>query len=168
MGNVTSINIARFIILVLIQVLICNHINFLGYINPYIYILFIALYPIKNSRLLFIFISFLLGLSIDLFQDSGGIHAASSVLIAYIRPIALKTAFGTLYEHQTIKFNTVDISSKIVYIAILTVIHHFVLFSLEFFSISKILFILQKTLSSSVFTILLCTLITVIFSKKNK
>ena len=96
MNNAITINIARFIILILLQVLVLNNINFLGYINPYIYILFIILYPIKNNRLLFIFLSFLLGLTVDLFLDSGGVHAAACVTIAYIRPILLKFSFARL------------------------------------------------------------------------
>src|SRR5210317_1030582 len=104
MNNALSINIVRFIALVLIQALVLNHINFLSYINPYVYILFIILFPIKNNRLLFIFIAFLLGLTVDLFSDSGGIHAAACVTIAYIRPVVLKFCFGMIYEHQTIKF----------------------------------------------------------------
>ena len=168
MNSVTSSNIVRFFVLILIQVLICNHINFLGYINPYIYILFIILFPVKNNRSLFIFLSFLLGLTVDLFLDSGGVHAASCVLIAYIRPVILKFSFGTQYEHQTMKFNAVEFGSKLTYISLLTIIHHLVLFYLETFSISKILLILQKTLFSSIFTILLCVLITIIFSRKTK
>jgi len=60
-------NFVRFIVLILVQVLVLNSIEFLGYINPYIYILFIILFPINNNRPLFIFLGFLLGLTIDLF-----------------------------------------------------------------------------------------------------
>jgi rod shape-determining protein MreD len=153
---------------VLIQVLILNHVNFLGYINPYIYILFIALFPVKNNRVILIILSFFLGLTIDLFLDTGGIHAAACVFIAYIRPVILKFSFGTIYEHQTIRFNSVDFGSKLTYFTILTVLHHIVLYSLEIFSISKIILILQKTLFSSIFTILLSISITIIFSRKTK
>ena len=124
-------NIMRFVLLAGLQVAILNNINFLGYINPYVYILFIMLFPIKNNRTLFIFVSFLLGLTIDIFSDSGGIHAAACVSIAYVRPVILKFSFGTVYEYQTIKFDTVEFSSKFIYIIIMTVIHHFILFSLE-------------------------------------
>ena len=168
MNNVVSLNIIRFIILALTQVLICNHINFLGYINPYIYILFIILYPLKNNRMLFIFLSFLLGLTVDLFLDSGGINAAASVCIAYARPVILKFSFGMQYEHQTMKFNAVEFGSKFTYITIMTVLHHIILFSLEIFSASRILLVLQKTLFSSIFTIILCLLLSVIFSRENK
>ena len=168
MNNIFSIHTVRFFILVLIQVLILNHVNFLGYINPYIYILFIALFPVKNNRIILIILSFFLGLTIDLFLDTGGIHAAACVFIAYIRPVILKFSFGTIYEHQTIRFNSVDFGSKLTYFTILTVLHHIVLYSLEIFSISKIILVLQKTLFSCIFTILLGISITIIFSRKPK
>lgn len=168
MNNSVFTHTFRFILLVLLQVLLFNNINFLGNINPNIYIIFIALFPVKNNRSIIIILSFLLGLSIDIFSDTGGIHAAACVFIAYIRPVILKFSFGMIYEHQTIKFNTVEFGEKITYISILTIIHHFVLFYLEIFSISKITLVLQKTLFSSIFTILLIILITIIFSKKTK
>jgi rod shape-determining protein MreD len=153
-------------ILVLVQVLVLNNINFLGYINPYAYIIFIILFPVKNNRTLFIFLSFLLGLCVDLFSDSGGVNAGACVFIAFIRPPVLKFSFGMIYEHQTVKFAQTELGNRLIYFAILTVIHHFVMFSLEIFNMSDIILILQKTLFSSIFTILLCLLITVLFSKK--
>ncbi|TDU42792.1 rod shape-determining protein MreD [Gelidibacter sediminis] len=158
----------RFVVLILIQVLIFNHINFMGYINPYIYILFIILFPANNNRTLFVFLGFLLGLCVDIFSDSGGVHAAACVTIAYIRPVFLKFSFGTVYDYQSIKFNQIDFGSKLTYFSALIFIHHFIMFSLEIFNISKILLILQKTLFSGIFTILLCLIITILFSQKRK
>jgi hypothetical protein len=126
------------------------------------------LFPVKNNRTLFIFLSFLLGLTIDIFSDTGGIHAAACVSIAYVRPIILKFSFGTIYEYQTIKFDTVEFSSKFIYIVLMTVIHHLILFSLEIFNTSKVILTFQKTLFSSIFTIILCIMITIIFSRKTK
>ncbi|MBT8252619.1 MAG: rod shape-determining protein MreD [Flavobacteriaceae bacterium] len=168
MNNTVTLNIIRFVILVLIQALILNNINFLGYINPYIYILFILLYPIQNNRLLFIFLGFLLGLSVDLFLDSGGVHAAACVFIAYIRPLVLKFAYGMTYEHQTVKISQSEMGQRITYFGILTLLHHLMLISLEVFNSTKVLLILKKTLFSSIFTIILCVLITILFSQKSK
>lgn len=168
MTSLFSIHTIRFLVLLLLQALVFSHINFMGYVNPYLYILFIILYPIKNNRMLFILLSFLLGLLVDMFLDSGGIHAAASVTIAFIRPIALKTSFGAVYEHQAVKFSSVDIGQRITYITILTFIHHLILFSLEFFNFSKILLVLKNTLFSSIFTTIVCVLITIIFSSSNK
>ncbi len=155
-------------VLVLVQALVLNHINFLGYINPYPYILFIVLYPVNNNRTLFVFLSFLIGLTVDLFTDSGGIHAAACVTIAYIRPPILKFSFGSFYDYQTIKFNQTEIGSRLGYFAIIALIHHLILFSLEVFNTSDIILILKKTLFSSIFTILLCLIITILFSPKRK
>lgn len=168
MNSLVSIHIVRFIAVILFQVIIFSHINFLGYINPYIYILFIFFFPVNNNRLLFIFISFLLGLFVDLFSDTGGIHAAASVFIAYVRPLFLKFTFGTMYEYNNIKFDSVDFSAKIIYITLLTFSHHIILFSLEVFNISQITLTLQKTLFSSIFTILMITLLSIIFSRNTK
>ena len=167
MNSIVAISSFRFILLVLIQALVLNHINFLGYVNPYIYILFIILFPVKNNRMLFIFVSFLLGLSVDIFSDSGGVHAAASVTLAFIRPAILKSVFGALYEHQTIKFSQIAFNQLLVYTFLITIIHHLIMFGLEIFNISQVILILQKTLFSSIFTILLCILVTIIFSKKS-
>ncbi|WP_417619877.1 rod shape-determining protein MreD [Oceanihabitans sediminis] len=168
MNSIASVNTIRFITLVLLQVLVLSHIYFLGYINPYLYILFIILFPVKNNRIVLLPLSFLLGITVDMFLDSGGMHAAACVTIAYIRPMVLKFCFGTIYEHQTIKFNQVEIGQKLTYISILTLIHHFILFLFEVFNFSKIILVLQKTLFSSIFTIILCVLVTIIFSRKTK
>lgn len=168
MNNIIFINSIRFIVLILIQALVLNNINFLGYINPFIYVLFVLLYPIKNNRMLFIFLSFLLGLTLDMFLDSGGVNAAASVTIAYIRPLFLKFSFGASYEHQTVKFSNTEFGQRFTYILFLVLIHHLILFSLEIFNVSQILLILKKTLFSSIFTILLCLIITILFSRKSK
>lgn len=166
MNSIVSSHIIRFLVLAIAQVLIFNNINFLGYINPYPYVLFIILFPVKNNRLLILFLSFLLGLTIDMFLDSGGIHAAASVFAAYARPIFLKSSFGMMYEHQNLKFNVVDFGSKLMYISLIVATHHIILFSLEIFNFSKIILVLQKTLFSSIFSIILCVLLTVIFSRR--
>ena len=165
MNSIAGLNIVRFVLLLLVQVVICNHIDLFGYIDPYIYIIFIFLFPIRDERLILLLVSFLLGMLVDLFSDSGGVHAAAAVCLAYARPVLLKTSFGMLYEHHSIKFSTTDIGSLITYISLGTVIHHLILFSLEIFNISNILLILQKTLFSSLFTIILSVLIIILFSR---
>ena len=168
MTKVTLNIAARFVVLILAQVLIFSHIDFMGYINPYIYVLFVLLYPANNNRTLFIFLAFLLGFSVDVFSDSGGVHAAACLIMAYVRPVFLKFSFGTVYDYQSIKFDQIDFGSRLTYFSALVFIHHFIMFSLEIFNISKIILILEKTLFSGIFTILLCLIITILFSPKRK
>jgi len=168
MNSLNANSIIRFVLLILIQALVFNNINFIGYVNPYPYLLFILLFPVNNNRSLFIFLSFMLGFFVDIFSDSGGVHAAACVTIAYIRPAVLKFAFGMIYEHQTIKFNNTEFGNRLIYFSVLIVIHHFIMFMLEVFNISNIILVLQKTLFSSIFTIILCVLISILFSNKQR
>lgn len=168
MNSVLGINSIRFVALLLVQIMLCSNINFLGYVNPYIYIIFIFLFPIRENRMILLVSSFTLGMLVDMFLDSGGVHAAAAVFLAYARPVLLKTSFGMLYEHQSIKFSNTELGSLITYITFGTLIHHVVLFSLEIFNISYIFLILKKTLFSSIFTIILCILIIILFSRNKK
>ncbi|RDK89100.1 rod shape-determining protein MreD [Marinirhabdus gelatinilytica] len=161
------LNIGRFIVLIVVQILLFNHINFLGYVNPYPYILFILIFPFTGNKSLLIFLGFLLGLSVDIFSDSGGVHAAACVFLAYIRPLLLKFSFGVSYEFNTIKLSKADFGARITYISAAVVAHHLVLFSLEIFNISHIVLVLKSTLFSSIFTIILLFCITLLFSRKN-
>lgn len=168
MNSLLFSNIIRFIALVLLQVLICNQMNFLGSINPYIYILFILIYPVKNNSLSFLFTSFVLGILIDIFMDTGGAHAAASVTIAYMRPVFLKFSFGAAYEYQAIKFNDADLLTRVIYFTLLILIHHFVLFILIIFDNSKAGMVVSNALSTGLFTLFLALTLTTLFSRKEK
>ncbi|MBO3115877.1 rod shape-determining protein MreD [Winogradskyella sp. DF17] len=168
MNSSIGLHIIRFVTLILLQVAIFNNINFLGYINPYVYIIFIFLFPIRDNRLILLLVSFVLGMALDMFLDSGGVHAGASVVLAYSRPILLKFSFGMLYEHQSVNFNNSEIGSLISYVAIGTLLHHLVLFSLEIFNIGSIWLILKKTLFSSIFTLIVSILIIILFSQNRK
>lgn len=157
----------RFVGLVLLQVLVLNHINFLGYINPYLYIIFILALPVDMAHWKVIFMGFLLGLSIDFFGDTGGVHAAACLAIAYVRPKLLRASYGLSYDHRTIKFYEASFKERLVYISLIVVCHHLVLFTLTFFNLSHIILILKNTLFSSIFTIILM-LITVSLTQQIK
>jgi len=100
-------NIVSFIVLVLVQVLVLNNIHFMGYINPYIYILFILLLPVRFSRHFTLILAFVLGLIIDAFSNTYGMHAFSTVLIAFLRPFAVNL-FANIEEdtNPTPSFNS--------------------------------------------------------------
>ena len=159
MNSALLINIARFILLLAAQVLIFNNINFLGYINPFPYILFIILYPVNGNRMGLLAASFMLGITMDLFCNSGGVHAAASLILAYYRPYIFKFSFGLSYEYQTVRLNDVLTPERFSFVLIAVVIHHFTLFFLEIFRLTYLGEILLKTILSTAFTILMCIII---------
>lgn len=168
MNKTFLIPFVQFVLLLLAQIVVFNSVNLFGYLNPYPYILFLLLFPFTSNRSLFIIVAFVTGLLIDLFGDSGGIHAAACLTLAYLRPVALRIAFGVSYEYNAIRIPKTSLYERLVYIGFLVLIHHLVLFSLEVFNISSILYILQKTLFTSIFTILLCILFTILFGNSRK
>lgn len=152
-------NIARFILLLAAQVIVFNNFNFLGYINPYPYILFIILYPVNGNKYGLLAASFLLGLIMDLFCNSGGVHAASCLTLAYFRPSIFKFSFGLSYEYQTVRLNDVLTPERFSFILIAVIIHHLTLFILEVFTFEYLWNIILRTIVSTLFTIIICILI---------
>lgn len=167
MNKEVVLRILFFVLLVLLQVLVFSNMRIGAYV-PYVYVLFILIFPIKSNRSIFLFSSFLLGLSLDFFYSSGGVHAAACTVIAYIRPLALKFSFGRSYEFQTIKLSKVSVASKVAYFSILVIVHHLVMFLLEVFNLSFILYSLKNILFSSVYTILLSLVLVTLFSKRKE
>ena len=156
-----------FVFLVFLQVFVLNNILFLGYVNPYLYISFVFLYPLKKNRFVFLLLSFALGLSIDFFSDSGGIHAFSLVTISYLRLFFIRVFLNKFeVDYPFFKLNLEPFGKKFNYIVTLTVLHHFLLFFLANFSLQNMSHVVLNTLYSSVFTLILYFLSIYIFSKK--
>ncbi len=167
-SNYFFINFIRFVLLVLVQVLVFNRLNFFGFINPMVYILFLYWYPIKEKRAAFIGLSFLLGLSIDFFSDTMALHAASTTTIAYLRPAIMRFIFGVNLEFQSFKLSNSTKAQQFTFLTLLIVVHHFVFFTLEVFSLINILLILKKVLIISLATLILCLLFGTLFSVKKE
>ena len=163
MNSALFTNIARFILLLLLQIAVFNKMDFLGYINPYPYILFILLYPVNGNKYGLLFASFLLGIIMDMFCNSGGVHATAAISLAALRPTFFKFSFGVSYEYQTIKINDKITPERFSFIAIAVVSHHFILFLLEAFRMSYFFEVLLRTLLSTLFTILICILLIYLF-----
>ncbi|QIK16432.1 hypothetical protein G9C01_00330 [Blattabacterium sp. DPU] len=144
--------------LCLIQISILNSLFlFLGYYF-YIYVIFILVYPYNENRFAFLFLSFLIGCIIDYCMNSGGIHAFSSTLSAFLRLKFLQFFDGKNFINRN-DFSIYELPflRKILYIFSLVVTHHFSLIILEVLKgaiFNKI--ILFRTIFSSIFTTVLC------------
>lgn len=159
MSNAVIGNIVRFILLLLAQVLIFNRINLFGFINPFPYVLFIILYPVNGNKTGLLLSSFLFGILMDSFWNSGGVHTAACVTLAYLRPYLFKFSFGLSYEYQTIKINDTITPERLSFILLSVIIHHSVLFILEVFEISFFWNLLLRIFLSTIFTTLLSIII---------
>ena len=150
------------------QVILLNNIELFGYINPFLYVLFVILFPFSKNRGTVLFFSFLLGLSIDMFLNSGGTNAAATLFIAYIRLPLLKTVLRKP-EIDYVVFNILKqpFLKILVYVTFLIFIHSFIVFGLEYFKFSDLGLILSRTFLTSIFTIIL-TIFSLILLSRNK
>ncbi|ATA72046.1 putative rod shape-determining protein MreD [Capnocytophaga canis] len=168
MNNIFIKNTVLFVVLLLLQVLIFNNISYWGYVNPMVYLLFIILSPYRENRVPFLFASFLLGLCVDIFSNTGGLHAASSVFVAYFRSGILTLVFGKNLDYQEIKLQQHPFTKVLVYVVLLVILHHILFYFLEIFNFNHLLTTFARIGVASFFTTVVCLLFIYIFSNTKK
>ena len=156
-----------FVLLVLLQVLVLNNFQIMGAINPKAYVLFILVLPLKQNKALRLILAFAMGLTIDIFENSGGIHASASLLLAFILPVlhrVISTQGGI--DLNKITISTIERSKFLIYITVGVFVHHLWLFMLEAFSFANFSWILRETVISSFFTIVIILIIEFLTNRK--
>ncbi len=78
-------NIVRFVLLMLLQILVLNHVYLGGYITPFLYVLFILMLPTGMNRMGLLAVAFLTGLCLDIFSNMMGFHACCCTAVAFCR-----------------------------------------------------------------------------------
>jgi len=157
MGRTIIVNLIRFVFLVFIQVFLLKNISLYNLSTPYLYILFILLLPFEIPNVLLFLLAFLLGLTIDMFYNTPGLHAASCVLLAFVRVLFIsitvqKEGFDNEPEPT---LSVMGFRWFFTYALILTLFHHFFLFNLEVFRFSEIQYTLTRVVLSTIFTVFL-------------
>ncbi|MEO6329613.1 MAG: rod shape-determining protein MreD [Ginsengibacter sp.] len=170
MSNLVK-NIARFILFIVIQVFVLNNIPPLHHlVNPYVYFLFILWLPFRMGRRTIMVYAFALGICLDFFMKTPGLHAAPCILIAYLRPFIIN--FLIPNEGDT-NFNEPSITSMgfapyFTYVTLLTLFHHALLFLLEALQFADFLYFIVKTLLSVAISLLLILITEFLFMRKQK
>ena len=150
-----------FVILILLQVLLFNNIQFSGYVNPYVYIMFILLLPVEIPSWLLLLLSFGTGITIDLFSGSPGMHASATVVAGFVRPFILRIVSPRDGYEPGSEPSMVIYGFRwfLAYAVLLVVVHHTILFYLEVFRFDDFFRTLLRVLLSSLFTLTFIVLI---------
>lgn len=157
-------------VLVLFQVLIVNHIRLGGYVHPYIYLLFVMLLPINMPKWQLLLCGFGVGLAVDLFTGTPGLHAGATTLMAFCRPSILKLVSGNQKFENIQEPDLGQLGGVwfIRYSVCMVLVHHFTLFILESFSFKLMGQVLLRILLSAPVTIFLIMMILYLFSSNKK
>ncbi len=147
----------QFLVLVLLQVFILNNVQLGGFVNPYIYILFIILLPVNTPKWLLLVLGFVLGISIDIFSHTPGMNSSATIFMAFIRPYVLEiVAPREGYDKDSSpRLKTYGFTWFLRYAFILVLAHHFVLFYIEVFRFSDFFLTFSRVILSTIFSTLL-------------
>lgn len=155
-------------VLLALQLLVFENIKLGGYINPYIYILFILLLPFETPGWILLLLGFFTGLIMDSFYNTLGIHSSATLFMAFIRPYIISnlstheqtnaTATPTMYQNGVEWF--------VKYSLLLVLAHHILLFYLEAFSFVNFFATMARVLLSTLVTFILILLSQFLFFKK--
>jgi rod shape-determining protein MreD len=158
----------NFVFLVLLQILVLNNIQLGGYINPYIYILFLLLLPFDTPGWLLLVLGFFLGLTIDAFSGTWGMHTIATTLLAFLRPQLLKViAPREGYESgSSPRLFYYGLPWFIRYAVILVFAHHLALFYAEVFRFSDFFLTFFRVVVSTLFSSLLIITSQYLFYKR--
>lgn len=155
----------RFILLAALQVLVFNNILLFDLLHPYVYIFFILLLPVFMPHWLVLMLSFLLGLIVDLFLHTPGIHAGASVLLAFLR----RPVFRMFKQPDDLEpgeephIPTLDLGQFLLYNGILTLVHHTFLYLVEAFRFGLFGQSLLNALVNTGITLLLLLILELLF-----
>jgi len=149
-----------FIVSVLLQVLIFNNVLILRMISPFFYILFIILLPFYTPRALLLFLSFALGMTVDIFTNTPGVHASACLLTGFLRPVVLQVISSreTLESVSAPRVDNMGLNWFAGYTTFLVITHHLFLFFIEAFTFESFYITLLRVIFSSVLSIVLIVL----------
>lgn len=150
-----------FVLLIFLQLFLFNNIQFSGYMNPFVYIMFIMLLPFEISQWFLIILSFITGFIIDIFTGTPGMHAAATVLAGFSRPFILRiisprdgyegSSEPSLFVYGFRWF--------FFYTLLMVFIHHLILFYIEVFRLTDFFNTFLRVLLSTLFSVIFIVLI---------
>jgi rod shape-determining protein MreD len=150
-----------FVMLVLFQVLFFNNIQFSGFVNPFVYIMFILLLPFEMPAWIILLLSFGMGMIIDFFSGSPGIHTSATLLAGFARPYVLRVVSPRDgYESgPNPSMASYGFRWFLSYTLLIILIHHTALFYLEVFRLADFFRTMLRIILSTLFSLTFILLI---------
>lgn len=170
MTNIILKNIIRFVLLLLLQVLVFDNIQIRAFLIPQVYILFILLLPFETYKWLLLLSAFMLGLVVDLFSYTVGLHAAACTLIAFLRPYVISVIASRQQYEPGVQPGVRGLGFKwfLSYTLIMVAIHHVFIYLMEEFRFSDILTIIYRSVANIVITSAVIILAQLLISTNSK
>lgn len=168
MNRLGIFQVLLFVVYVLVQVIFLKTLALFGVAFCFLYVAYILLLPVETSPMALLAIAFGMGLIMDLFYYSPGLHTSACVLIAFLRRYWLlaNTPQGGYDAGVTPSLATGGLQWFLVYSIPLIFVHHAVLFFTEIGGFHLFWFTLGKATASTLFTVLVIVILQYLFYSK--
>ena len=170
--NIVLRNIIRISVVLFFQVFIVTKIPPLHqFIVPYFYFVLILWLPFKMTRINLMFMAFLIGSLVDWFFKTPGLHAAASLLIAYLRPYLINLLLpkeSTEWGNEEPSAKTMGSMPYAIYMVILTLFHHTYLIFLEWLQFGSFFYFIAKLFATGIVSLLLMLIADLFFNRKSR
>lgn len=165
--NFNVIRIISFFFVLVVQVLLFKNVVLFHTAFCFIYLLYLLTFPVETNPLVLMVIAFALGLGVDIFYDSVGLHAMASVFMVYLRGYWLNriTPQGGYDRNSVPTLAMNGMQWFIVYALPLVLLHHSILFFAEVGSTAYFWFTFFKVLMSTLFTLVALVIAQLLFSR---
>lgn len=171
MSNVLR-NIIRFALFIGLQVFVLFQVKPLHqFIVPYVYFLYILWLPFRMPQVTLTFLGFLLGMTLDLFTRTPGLHAAPCTLLAFVRPWLINMLIfqeGDDKNYREPSITSMAAFPYATYVFILTLLHHVFLVFLEWIQFDSFWFFIGKVLGTTAVSLLLIVIAELLFFRKHQ
>jgi rod shape-determining protein MreD len=161
----------RFVVLILVQYLLCTEVPLGNKIVPYLYFVYILWLPINLSRFWLMIIGFVVGLTLDFLLLTPGVHAAACVLIAYLRPWLITLMLPkevTEIKYMEPSVRSMGLTTYAVYVGILTAFHHAYLIFIQWIKVGNLWFFIQKIVLTTLVSLILIIVAELLTNRKRK
>jgi hypothetical protein len=135
---------------------------------PFQYIGLIILLPHLTQRALVLWLAFFLGLLVDVFSNTPGIHSGATVFIGFARLRWLQVVDDTAPEELDLTLSSLGWVRFALYIFPLIFVHHAIVFILENEGLSWFLHLLAKIFWSSIFSFAIIWLVAMYIAPKKR
>lgn len=162
--------ITSFIVFLLLQILLLKNLVLFGSAFCFLYLLYILLLPIEIKTVPTLFLAFVLGLAIDLFYDTLGIHTASILAMAFVRRRWIKviTPRGGYDDDLEPSVLNMGFLWFLTYSFPLILLHHVLFFYVDNLGTGLFLFAVQKIIASAIFVFIVSIIVQLLFYRRRR
>ncbi|MCJ7820248.1 MAG: rod shape-determining protein MreD [Bacteroidales bacterium] len=157
-----------FVLLMLLQLLVFNNIQFSGYVNPYVYVMLIIILPLNMPSWIILIIAFMTGFTVDAFSGTMGVHTFATVLAGFMRPwiISLNITREAADPVTAPSVQNNGLRWFFTFTLLIVLVHHLALFYVEVFSFSGFFRTFLRAMVSTAFTTFFIVLFNLVGSRR--